>query len=511
MVKGKLLKSAAPVLLLFLAACSRENIRITDLTVLPMTVTTSSAVLSWDNPDGTREGDVYEIWLDGQMAAQSRVTHITLDRLKASTDYKVKVRGIDAKGREGDFSRTVSFRTPDEGAIYYVTDFGAVPDGETLNTEAIQLTIDECPEGGIVRIPAGTFLSGAIFLRDNMTLELEKGAVLQGSGNPEDYPKILNRFEGWELETYASLINCGTLDRTKSQMTENVAIRGEGTVRGGGKALGDAMRRAAGDDGQGRSRGRLIQFLNCRNVAVDGLNIDNPPCWTIHAIYSENITCHNLNITSLGVPNGDGIDPDSCTDFYIVGCSFTNGDDCIAVKSGKNPEGNIVNIPTKGVYVSDCNFIAGHGISIGSEISGGVENVVVRECKAGALINGMQIKATRERGAYIRNVDVRDCALQMITIFNRLSYNNDGEAAPTPPKFSDFTFRRLDLRGADVSKPVIVIHSFEEDAWKTENVLFSDIVLADGSQVLMEPATNVRFEKVRTVSGKKIQPVVGKL
>ncbi|MBO7480245.1 MAG: fibronectin type III domain-containing protein [Bacteroidales bacterium] len=103
MVKGKLLKSAAPVLLLFLAACSRENIRITDLTVLPMTVTTSSAVLSWDNPDGTREGDVYEIWLDGQMAAQSRVTHITLDRLKASTDYKVKVRGIDAKGREGDF------------------------------------------------------------------------------------------------------------------------------------------------------------------------------------------------------------------------------------------------------------------------------------------------------------------------------------------------------------------------------------------------------------------------
>ncbi|MBO7480246.1 MAG: hypothetical protein J6T49_07270, partial [Bacteroidales bacterium] len=80
------------------------------------------------------------------------------------------------------FSRTVSFRTPDEGAIYYVTDFGAVPDGKTLNTEAIQLTIDECPEGGIVRIPAGTFLSGAIFLRDNMTLELEKGAVLQGSG-----------------------------------------------------------------------------------------------------------------------------------------------------------------------------------------------------------------------------------------------------------------------------------------------------------------------------------------
>lgn len=485
----------ASLSLAVLSGCGKTAV--TDLTLLPMTATPHSAVLSWDNPAGTEDGRTYEIFLNGEKAGSSPVTNIALSGLRPGTSYEVKV------SYKGATSPVVSFTTPPEEEVVDVLSFGAVGDSATMNTKALQAAIDACPKGGVVKVPSGVFLTGALFLHGDMTLELEKGAVLQGSGNPDDYPKIRNRFEGWELETYSSLINCGVMDRTKSQMTGNVALRGEGTIRGGGSELGMAMRRAAGDDGQGRSRGRLVQFLNCRNIAMTGLSIENPPCWTIHMVYCEDITCYDLDIKSMGVPNGDGIDPDSCEDFYIVGCRFENGDDCIAIKSGKNPEGNEVNIPTRGVYVSDCDFVQGHGISIGSETSGGVEDVLVRECKAGALINGMQIKSTRDRGAYIKGVTVRDCALQQITVFTRLSYNNDGIPAPVPPKYSDFTFERIDLSEADPEKPAIVLHSFPEEEYRTENVLFKDIILPDGSLSIIEPSKNVRFENVKTVSGGK--------
>ena len=121
---------------------------------------------------------------------------------------------------------------------------------------------------------------------------------------------------------------------------------------------------------------RLICVMNGENITIEGVTIEESPCWTVHYIYCKNILCYDLTINS-SVIRGDGIDPDSSSDCYIYNCTFSNGDDCIAIKSGKNPEGNIIGIPTRNIRIIDCKFVKGHGISIGSEMSGGDRKSVV--------------------------------------------------------------------------------------------------------------------------------------
>jgi exo-poly-alpha-galacturonosidase len=324
--------------------------------------------------------------------------------------------------------------------------------------------------------------------------------VLKGSQAVEDYlPMIMNRFEGWEMKTYASLLNAGTLNRDGSYNVKNLRITGGGTISGGGRKLGDAMIKANGM----RSRGRLILLMNSQNVSISDLTITEPPSWTIHYIYSNNITCQNLNIITRNIRNGDGIDPDSSTDSYIFNCTFDTGDDCIAIKSGKNPEGFFVAKPTRNVRITNCDFIRGHGISIGSEMSGGVSDVLVQDCKAGALLHGMQIKGTKDRGGYVRNVTVTDCQLLKITIFSAVTYNNDGAPAPEVPTFENFVFKNIDLTMANTKEPVININGFQEPGHRLKNVVFQNITLPENAKVLIKDADGVAFTTVKTVSGQK--------
>lgn len=338
-----------------------------------------------------------------------------------------------------------------------------------------------------------------------MTLFIEKGGVLKGSLDTSDYlPKILNRFEGWELKTYASLINAGSLNRSGTYNVSNLRITGGGTIEGGGKKLGSDMWNTGGE----RSRGRLILLMNCRDVSIDNIVVQEPPAWTIHYIYSHNISLHNLIINTYNIRNGDGIDPDSSTDSYIFNCTFDNGDDCIAIKSGKNPEGFYIAKPTTNVRITHCNFIRGHGISIGSEMSGGVSDVLVQDCKAGALINGLQIKGTKERGGYVKNITVTDCQLMKITVFSKLNYNNDGEAAPQPPTFENFNFKNIDLTKASTKEPVININGFTDPAHKLKNVLFKNVTVPLGTKVIINDAEKIRFQQVRTIAGTKPDYVI---
>jgi exo-poly-alpha-galacturonosidase len=249
-------------------------------------------------------------------------------------------------------------------------------------------------------------------------------------------------------------------------------------------------------------------LMNCQDVSISNLTISEPPSWTIHYIYSNNVTCHDLNIITYGIANGDGIDPDSSTDCFIFNCGFDTGDDCIAIKSGKNPEGFFVAKPTKNVRVTDCEFKRGHGISIGSEMSGGVSDVLVQDCKAGNLLHGMQIKGTKDRGGYVRNVTVVDCELRQITVFSALGYNNDGEPAPEVPRFENFTFRNINMSAASTKEPVIDINGFKEKGHRLRNVVFSKIVLPNNSRVVVNDAEHIKFEEVKSASGEKPQYVL---
>jgi len=471
-----------------------------NLLIAPGTVSENAVTVLWDKQSGTKK-ITYEILLNGKLQGSTGKTNFTITDLKPATSYKLSIRSKGSNAK----TETIKFKTPAKGKTYNILDFGAKDDTAFKNTNAIQAAINACTDGGTVYIPKGVFISGALFLKSNMTLYIEKGAVLKGAVTPDDYlPMILNRFEGWELKTYASLLNAGTLNRDGSYNIKNLRITGGGTISGGGKKLGDAMIAANGI----RSRGRLICLMNCRDVSISNLTITEPPCWTIHYIYSDNISCHDLNIITLNIPNGDGIDPDSSTGSYIFNCTFDTGDDCIAIKSGKNPEGFFVAKPTKNVRITDCDFIRGHGISIGSEMSGGVSDVLVQDCKAGVLLNGMQIKGTKERGGYVRNVTVENCQLLKITVFSKLNYNNDGEGAPEPPVFENFVFKNIDLSKAPVKDPVIDINGFKDAGHRLRNVAFTDIRMPENAKVVINNAEKIRFTDVRSAGGAKPDYVV---
>jgi polygalacturonase len=469
-----------------------------NILLAPGTLTDNSATLLWDKQYADKPV-TYQISLNGKVVGSTSKTNYTFTQLAPATQYTVQLKA-QSNNQSAKTANILRFKTAAIGKVYNILDYGAKSDTLVKNTRAIQAAIDACTPGGTVYIPAGTFVSGALFLKSNMTLSIAKGGVLRGSTAADDYlPMILNRFEGWEMKTYASLLNAGTLTRDGSYNVKNLRITGGGTISGGGKALADAMIKAHGM----RSRGRLICLLNCQDVSISHLTVTEPPSWTIHYIYSDNITCHDVNIITNGIHNGDGIDPDSSTNSYIFNCTFNTGDDCIAIKSGKNPEGFVVAKPTKNVRITDCNFQRGHGISIGSEMSGGVSDVLVQDCQAGALLHGMQIKATKDRGGYVRNVTVADCQLLKITVFSAVNYNNDGAPAPQLPTFEQFVFRNIDLSGASTKEPAININGFQDPAHRLRNVTFSNITLPENAKVVIKDAERVKFTNVKAATGSK--------
>ena len=467
-----------------------------NLIIPPESETETTITLLWNKPEKYAEVKRYAIFEDGRYIAASTKTNFTVTDLKPDVTYHFFIRAIDYQGGLSASSNSVEVRTKKESKIFNIIDYGAKGDGITKNTIAIQKAINACTPGGTVLIPKGTFLSGALFLKSDLTFYIAAGGMLKGTVNPEDYlPMIKNRFEGWEEMSYASLINAGTLNSKGGYSVHNISIIGKGTIRGGGATLGNAMIEKNGD----RSRGRLILLMNSLNINIQGLTIEEPPCWTIHYIYSKNITCHDLFIKSTA-RNGDGLDPDSSTDSYIFNCTFSTGDDCIAIKSGKNPEGYYIGRPTKNVQITNCNFVKGHGISIGSEISGGISNILVRDCKAGDLKYGFQIKGTKDRGGYVKDVVVKDCSLRKITIFSSVGYNNDGEPAPVLPYYKNIQFSKINMIGA-TENPLIIIQGFDKKSHYDKHLVFKNISIPNNSLIQMDHCNNVLFKNVISPNG----------
>ena len=472
-----------------------------NLIIPKASITANSVTLLWDKPDQYDNITAYKIFKDGVIIGKSTKTNFTVSNLKANKAYIFTIKAQTKDGKVANASNKVICKTKPAGKVFNVVDFGAKGDGETKNTAAIQKAIDACTPNGTVYIPAGKFLSGALYLKSNMTLYIAEGGTLKGTTDMQDYfPLILNRFEGWEMKTQASLINAGTLDRSGKYNVVNLSIRGKGTINGGGSKLGDAVVKQMGL----RGRGRLICIMNGQNIDIAGLNIENSPCWTIHYIYSVKVTLHDLNIVSTA-HNGDGIDPDSSTESYIFNCTFSTGDDCIAIKSGKNPEGYTIGKPTRGIRITDCDFTKGHSLAIGSEMSGGVSDVFIQDCKIGNLLHGLQIKATKDRGGYVKNVIVRDCELLKVTLYTAVNYNNDGAAAPELPQFSDMEFSNLDLSKAKPGQTVMDINGFPDEPHYTRNILFKNISLPGQSTIRIKNGQALEFKNVVCTDGT--QPV----
>ncbi len=462
----------------------------------------------------------FSCYLNGELKCKTNKTFVEFGALSENTDYSVLV-----KTQDGDVVFEENLKTAKAKKKLDVTKapYNAVGDGVTLNTKAIQKALDDCDEDSFVYVPSGDFLTGALDIHSDTELYIEKDGVLHGSSDTNDYaPKIFHRFEGIEMYCYRSLINIGQMDN-KNFNCKNVTIRGGGKILGGSKPLMEhvvATERAEAiannnevseellktfersDTQYARVRPKLIAVNSTVNANILDVSIEYGCAWNLHILYSEQVNVYNCHVESFGVWNGDGIDPESSVDVAIFGCEFNTGDDCIAIKSGKNPQGNIINRRCANVYVFENTFIKGHGMSLGSEMSGGLENIYIWHCDTTGTINGIHIKATRKRGGYVRNVFVDSCKLNII-IVRGVPYNDDGEAAPTVPEFYDFYINNSVITGRlwgfsndTIAYRHVVLKGFGEDA-PVKNVYFNNVkfenVDSEENKLHIEYCENVKF------------------
>jgi hypothetical protein len=271
-----------------------------------------------------------------------------------------------------------------------------VGDGKTLDTRPLQAALDDCGQhgGGTVVVPAGRYLTGSLFLRARTTLRLEAGATLLGSPCPEDYPVVESRWEGMDQPAYAALLNGHNL--------EDIAITGQGVIDGQGETWWDRFNRRA----LLYPRPRLIEFTSCTRLHIDGIQAVNSPSWTIHPVRCANVSIRGVTVINPpDSPNTDGINPDGCRHVRISDCHISAGDDCIAIKSGSEHERAEGRSPCRDITITNCTLARGHGgVVIGSEMSGGVQNVVISNCIFTSTDRGIRIKSRRGRGGRVENI-----------------------------------------------------------------------------------------------------------
>jgi exo-poly-alpha-galacturonosidase len=389
--------------------------------------------------------------------------------------------------------------------IHDITGLGAKGDGATINTKFIQEAINACAPGDTVLIPAGTFISGALFPKSDMTLQIE--GTLKGSTDLADYPLIPCRYEGFEMKCYSSLLTLGERDRTGPYNITNVVITGAGTIDGSGVELGAAEKEASGN----RSRGRAICIMNAQNITVKNITVSYGPAWTIHLIYSDHLVFDNLRLISKNsagrISNGDGIDPDSSTHVQIKNCYFHTGDDSIAIKSGKNFEGYTAAKPTEHIEVTNCIVDGSNGgIVIGSEMSGSVRDVTVEHCNiSGTTWEGLDIKSSAGRGGTVENVTFRNVTMSKVRIGVRVTtafnVNNDGQPAPVPPTLKNIKVENITCTGgADAAIQIAGLTNSP-----ISNVSFKDCSFVSKEGVTVDNADGIHFENVtvKNSSGPK--------
>jgi len=354
---------------------------------------------------------------------------------------------------------------------------GAVGDGHTKDTAALQRAIDECAKGvgGVVHLTAGTYVSGPLALKSHVTLSLDRGATLLGSPDMEDFP--LRADAPWRK---VSLLHADNV--------VDIAITGAGTIDGNGKIWWDA--KALRKKGEPElPRPLLIDLTNSKKILIEGVTIQNSPQYNITTFLCDDLTVRGVTILNpgKGAPNTDGIDPFSTSHVLIEHTTIDTGDDNIAIKSGLVERGD-PNIPSSDIVIRDCTFRAGHGLSIGSETAGGVHNVTVERVTFSGTRQGIRIKSARGRGNDIGNFTYRDIKMDGVETPIEITNYYTGMVKDDPgqpvsahtPKFHDITIENLTATGA---KRAAMVMGLPESPIKNLTLKYINISAATGMTV----------------------------
>lgn len=402
-----------------------------------------------------------------------------------------------------------------------ISRYGAVADGKTKNTGVFQKAIADCAQkgGGKVFVPAGKWLTGAIHLKSNINFNLDKNAEIIFSVNPDDYlPAVFTRWEGIELHNYSPFIYAND--------AENVAITGQGMLNGQGQTWLDwkkkeqlaaeklysmAKKGVPAEQRQFVSpddllRPSFIQFINSRNILLAGFTVTDSPMWTIHFVYSENAIARGLNVNTHG-HNTDGIVIDSSKNILVENSILRTGDDSIAVKSGLDHDGWRVNRPSENIVIKNCDIGDGHsGVAIGSEMSGGVRNVLLQDLKIGGVDQGIRVKSVMGRGGFVENIwadnitigKAENAAFQIDLDYGAATVASESEKPPVLRNFFVSNLTAKDTRHA------VRLKGLKKSPIADAN--FSNIKANSEKGINLKNCKNINFKKT-IISGVKKSPI----
>jgi DNA sulfur modification protein DndE len=471
-----------------------------------------------------------------------------------------------------DFKEKFAFELPKiytphfKKDTFNILNYGAIADGLTLNSVAINKAIEACAVngGGTVVVPGGSFVSGPIIMKSNINLHLNKGALIIYTSDFNQYPLVASTFEGVDAARCQSPFTAENL--------ENIAITGEGIINGNGfywrplkkdkmtetewklqqqkyggvltqdkktwysseKALKGSLTSNIGKLEGGKTlkdfedikdflRPNMIRIFQCKNILIEGVTFENSPAWTTHINASEHITIRNLTVKNpwFGT-NTDALDLESCKNALVEDCHFDTGDDGICIKSGRDAEGRKRGLPTKDVIVKNCVVYHAHGgFVVGSEMSGGTNNMFVSNCTFIGTDIGLRFKTTRGRGGmveniYVNNINMKDIAAEAI-LFDMYYMAKDpvvlaGEKREPPvvemkpvdettPQFQNFYFRNITCNGAAKG---IFVRGIPE--MHVKNVLIENAVLQADDGIDIQEASNITLNNI-TMLSRNTNPV----
>jgi polygalacturonase len=393
-------------------------------------------------------------------------------------------------------------------AEFDIKAFGAAGDGKKKDTAAIARAIDAAAKagGGTVVISPGRYLTGALTLKSNVTLDVEAGATLLGSPDPEDYPLRENVWG--EKKEYSSLIY--------ADGAEHITIRGRGTIDGQGqvwwKRMGWPDRRKIAPEQRTAAervelakleygRPHMIKLVRSKHVVIEGLHLINSASWTVNPLLCEFVRIDGITIENpVPSPNTDGINPESCRNVQILNSRIDVGDDCVTLKSGKDEAGRRVGRPDENITITNCVMLKGHGgVTIGSEMSGGVRNVVVSNCVFQGTDVGIRVKSQRGRGGIVEGFVVSNVVMQdVVSAFTLTSFysgtDKPGDLFPVgegTPRLRDFRFSNITARGSKTAGQITGLKEMP-----IENITFTGVRIQAETGMKITNAKDVTFQDV---------------